>query len=249
MKVFDVNTEASIQLTAKLGKLHKSAFPVAVRGTLNDAAFKTKKLIPKAANSKFTTRQKNLFNSFTTVEKSPNTFDLRKMKSKVGIKNTTTRTDKLTDGLVAQETGGTIKGRKLVPLDSSRTGENRSSKISKMNRFNNFQKKTPRRKINSGPGTKKSRFVRHVMSAAMEGANHVTISEGGKGIMYRIDSVKRLKTRKIKLKIKPIYYFRNTRKSNITKTPFIEPSAKIVTKKIPQLYKIQAERQFKRLLK
>ncbi|MBL4809315.1 MAG: hypothetical protein JKY43_04565, partial [Phycisphaerales bacterium] len=39
---FNVNTDAVVSLTNKLEKLHKSAFPVAVRGTLNSAAFDVK---------------------------------------------------------------------------------------------------------------------------------------------------------------------------------------------------------------
>lgn len=39
----NVNTDATVALTNKLEKLHKSAFPVAVRSTLNSAAFDMKK--------------------------------------------------------------------------------------------------------------------------------------------------------------------------------------------------------------
>ena len=84
MASFDVNTDGAIQLTAKLEKLHRSAFPVAVRGTLNDAAFKTKSLVPKVARSKFTTRQKSFFRAFSTVDKATG-FDLRNMKATAGI--------------------------------------------------------------------------------------------------------------------------------------------------------------------
>ena len=65
----DVKTDASIQLTAKLEKLHRSAFPSAVRNTLNDVAFETKSLIPKKAEGKFTIRQKNLFKRMSLVNK------------------------------------------------------------------------------------------------------------------------------------------------------------------------------------
>ena len=80
----DVNTDAAIQLTAKLEKLHRSAFPSAVRNTLNETAFNAKKLIPKNTDNNFTIRQKNLFSRFSKVEKATG-FDVKSMSSKVGI--------------------------------------------------------------------------------------------------------------------------------------------------------------------
>ena len=41
--ILNVNTDAVVALTNKLEKLHRSAFPVAVRSTLNSAAFDMKK--------------------------------------------------------------------------------------------------------------------------------------------------------------------------------------------------------------
>lgn len=133
----DVNTDSAIQLTAKLEKLHKSAFPNAVRFTLNDVAFEAKKLVPENANKNFTIRQKNLFNRFTKVEKAKG-WDVKNMVSAVGIDGTTQ--PKLTKGLSIQETGGNIDGRKLTPHNMGRISGSYAKKIKAKNQFKNLDK-------------------------------------------------------------------------------------------------------------
>ena len=133
----DVNTDATIILTAKLEKLHKSAFTNAVRFTLNDVAFEAKKLVPQNANKNFTIRQKNLFNRFTKVEKAKG-WDVKSMVSSIGIDGTTQ--GKLTKGLATQETGGNIEGRKLTPHNMGRISGSYAKKIKAKNHFKNLDK-------------------------------------------------------------------------------------------------------------
>lgn len=133
----DVNTDAAIQLTAKLEKLHRSAFPSAVRNTLNDVAFEAKKLVPKKANQNFTVRQKNLFSRFSKVEKAKG-FDVKNMVSSIGLDGTTQ--PKLTKGLATQETGGNIEGRKLTPHNLGRISGSYAKKVKAKNQFKNIDK-------------------------------------------------------------------------------------------------------------
>jgi len=133
----DVNTDATIILTAKLEKLHRSAFPNSVRNTLNDVAFEAKKLVPENANKNFTIRQKNLFSRFTKVEKAKG-WDVKSMVSAVGIDGTTQ--GKLTKGLATQETGGNIDGRKLTPHNLARISGSYGKKIKAKNQFKNLDK-------------------------------------------------------------------------------------------------------------
>lgn len=246
MATFDVNTDESIKLTVKLNKLHRSAFPVAVRGTLNDAAFETKKNVPKVANRKFTTRQKSFFRAFSTVDKAKG-FDLRNMRATSGINSA--KGDEVAEGLEAQEFGGTIMGRKLIPMDSARTSNSHAKKLRKKNQFRQLGK-TVRMRSTGGRGTRKSRFVASVMKANSLGAKNMIITTGGRGTLYRISGVSQsIRTRKIKFKMQALYHYRNTKFSRVQPSPFMEPSATLAAKKMDKFYKKQADRQFKRLLK
>lgn len=164
----DVNTDAAIQLTAKLEKLHRAAFPNAVRSTLNDAAFESKKLIPKKANENFTVRQKNLFSRFSKVEKATG-FDIKSMKSKIGLDGNTQ--SKLTDGLAKQETGGSIEGRKLTPHNLGRVSGSYGKKLKAKNQFKNIGE----------IGTKNERI---------KGAKYILIENGNKKTVFEVSKKK-----------------------------------------------------------
>lgn len=122
----DVNIDGAIQLTARLEKLNRSAFPVAVRSTLNDMAFEAKKNIPNQASQKFTIRQKNLFKRFSGVEKAKG-YSVNNMQASVGIVDN--GKPKLAKGLATQETGGNLRGRKLIAHDMARQDDLREKKI------------------------------------------------------------------------------------------------------------------------
>ncbi len=248
MKSFNINTEASIQLTAKLGKLHRSAFPVAVRGTLNDAAFETKKQVPKIAASKFTTRQKTFFKAFSTVNKATG-FDLRNMKATAGINSTKTKGSRVAEGLEKQEFGGNIESRKLVPYNYARTSNSRGKKVAKKNQFENL-KNTVRIRGRGNKGTRKSRLVARVMVAKRLGASHMITNRGGKGTLFEISGVSQsIKTRKLRFKLTPLYRYRDSNISKVSKRPFMQPAAKLASGKMLKFYQTQADKQFKRLLK
>ena len=219
MPAFDVNNDAAIALTAKLEKLHRSAFPVAVRGTLNDAAFKTKSLIQKAAAGKFTIRQKNLFKKFVVVDKAKG-FNLGDMSAKVGIDGHVSKGRRTAEGLATQETGGTVKSRKLLPMNQARISGSYGKKLRAKNRFNRINIAQAK---NRKPGSK-----------------YVLIKKGRGGTVFDTSR---------KGKLTPVYHYRQTNKTQLSRRPFIRPSARLASKKMNKFYEAQAERQFKRLLK
>lgn len=214
----DVNTDASIQLTARLERLHRSAFPSAVRNTLNDAAFEAKKLIPKKANENFTVRQKNLFSRFSKVEKAKG-FDINSMVSKVGLDGTTQ--PKLIDGLAKQETGGTLKGRKLTPHNEARVSGSYGKKLKSKHQFKNIGK----------IGTRNKR-IRNAKYFVIENGNKETVFENlGNN------------------KIKPVYNKRKSKNTTLKKKPFIAPSAIEASRKMERFYFKNANYQFTRDLR
>ena len=83
---FNVNNHEVIKLTNTLDKIHRSAIPVSVRGSLNDAAFDMKKnTLGREFNDIFTIRRPTFLRSHTAANKSPNTFDINKMESSAGV--------------------------------------------------------------------------------------------------------------------------------------------------------------------
>lgn len=246
-KIFDVNTDSAIQLSAKLEKLHRSAFPSAVRNTLNNAAFDTKKNIPKVSKKIFITRQSAFFKRFSTVRKA-NGFNINNMVSTVGINSTIDK--QVSDNLVSQEFGGKVNGKKLVPHDNSRVGRSLKKRVSKNNRFNKVKIHDASRAFRSAKGSRGSKFIAAVMSTAKSGKPHMMIKSGGKGMVYELKSVSQSrKTRKVNFKIKKLYSVRSNNSHNVKSTKFMTRSANIAARKMDSFYKNNAEFQFKKFLK
>lgn len=83
----NVNTDASIILTAKLERLNKSAFPSAVRSTLNDASFTMKqKEILDSAKLNMKVKSPSFFKRYTGVKRA-NGFNVSSMYSEVGFQD------------------------------------------------------------------------------------------------------------------------------------------------------------------
>lgn len=209
----NVNTDAAIQLTAKLEKLHRSAFPSAVRNTLNDLAFEAKKQIPLEANDQFTIRQKNLFNRFSIVEKASG-FNVGSMVSKVGIDGSKLTT--IAEGLEKQETGGTITGSKLIPNDKARISGSYAKKVKMKNRLSGI-------KI----ATRKS---------PIKGAKYILLKKGGQGNVFEINNGKLTpvytyqQTRQKKIQKRP--YIQPAVKTAVSKTEaFYKKNAEFQFKK------------------
>ena len=217
---FDINTGAAIKLTTKLGRLHKSALPVAVRGTLNNAAFETKSLLPEIASRKFVTRNKSFFRAFSSVNTARG-FDINSMSAQVGINSA--KGSEVAEGLEKQETGGSIEGRKLIPHDKGRVSGSHNKRLRRKNRFG---------KINITDSRKGGKRT-----------NYLLIKKGGKGTVFEIKGTGKRR------KLTPIYTYRSTRTSVVKASPFMKPASLMAVKKMPKFYKEQAERQFKRLLK
>jgi hypothetical protein len=220
MSGFNVNMDSVIGLSAKLERINRSAFPVAVRQTLNDAAFKTKNMVPKVAAQKFTTRQRNFFRAFSTVQKASG-YRVNGMMAVAGIN--ANKGDKIAEGLEKQETGGTIEGSKLIPHDKGRISGSFNKKVKRANYLNNIKISTPKNK--------------------RKGSKYILIKKGGKGTVFEI---KRLKT---KTKLTPIYVYRRSNKSRVQKAPFMAPSAMFARSKMTAFFVANAEYQFKRAMK
>lgn len=247
MFVFDVNSDASIELSAKLEKLHKSAFPSAVRNTLNAVAFETKSNVPKSAQQVFTTRQKTFFKRFSVVEKATG-FKVNNMKSIAGIDSR--QDSELAQNLESQEVGGMVRSKKLIPHDDARIGKSQSKRVSSANYLNKVKAHNATKAFKAHKGTRNSKFVAAIMSTAKSGKKYMLLTSGAKGMVYEVTAIsKNIKTRKMSFKIKKLYSVRNTKTHSVKATGFMRKSTNLAIKEIDKIYVKNAEFQFKKYWK
>ena len=134
----DIDSKELESYTKKLRQVHRSALPLAVRGTLNEAAFHMKKEeMPKSFYDKFTIRSKSFITSKSGYSKCTNTFDISKMQSEAGVKKSNNPNDSQ-NKLIFQEEGG-VENRDFYPNDYVRKGKSNENKIYKDLYFSNFK--------------------------------------------------------------------------------------------------------------
>ncbi len=246
MPVFDVNNDEVIGLTAKLERLHRSAFPSAVRNTLNRAAFETKKNVPNVTQEKFIIRQRGFFRRFTIVDKASG-FSVNNMVATVGIDSRQNK--ELSENLESQEFGGMVKGKKLIPHDHARVGKSQSKRVSSKNYLNKVKVHDATRAFKAHRGTRNSKFVAAIMSTAKSGKKHMLLRSGQRGMVYEVNAVSRnIKTKRLNFRIKKLYSVRNTKSHNVKAQGFMFKSATLASKDMNKYFKENAEFQFKKHL-
>lgn len=231
----NVNADNVIIFTNKLEKMHKSAFPVAVRGALNSTAFDVKKrTIEKFANENFTRRQKNFFKANSRVEMARG-FDVDSMEATVGfipLKGT----NKAVDDLEQQEHGGTIHGRSFIAMNPARTSNSANKNIRRNARISQINNITKAR--NAKGNTSKQRFIQSVIQAGKGG--HVLTENN---ILFRVDSERNSVGR---WKITALYSFKKKRSIKVKSTHFMERASTNSAKHIDRFFKIEAIKQFRK---
>ena len=173
-QTLNVNTEAVINLTAKLERIKKSAFPSAVRSSLNDAAFEMKgRNIEESARKNMTVRNRTVFKKFTGVKKATG-FNVGSMQSEVGfIPKDGIKGSKVPEGMERNEIGGTdTEGAMYLP--KSRTSNNKNRLVRRKARFDKSKL------IKGRPRTKKSvSNTLNMISSFEEGkATFITTKKG-----------------------------------------------------------------------
>lgn len=250
----DIESDDILAYGKKLGTLHRSALPSAVRSTLNKVAFDVKqRTLLKTAKEEFTEREKNFFKANSTVKLATG-FDVDNMKSIVGMSEDRIK-DKSTNyavkNLEEQEHGGTIKSRAFVPMKQSRSGNNDKRKVRQNRRLStiNSASFTPTNKNSSA--NKKQQFIRAVMYSVSKQDGYVLghkTSRGGR-TLFKVDFVRQnIRTRKLQMKFSPIYNVKKQRSFKVKAVHFMEESAKESAKKINEFFKKEAEFQFKKHL-
>ena len=226
---FNINSKKTVVFADKLEQLSRTALPNVVRKTLNAAAMDVKKrTLPASAASTFTTRKKNFFRALSRVEFASG-HSVNNMASKVGMMDTS----KAVDNLDEQERGGTIGGRKYIPVDKARISSSRNKLV---------------RKKNKGVGTKtivKPKAGKgYWKSAAMKAGVGALIQGSFSPIVFRIKRIK-----KSKISLEPVYMKRKTSTFTVKGTGFSSRAAYMSQSRMPQLFNWEAEKRFKRILR
>ncbi len=255
----NVNTDENVILANKLEKLHRSAFPVAVRQALDSAAFDMKKdtLLSSAKKSFQNRHPGNVWRTFSRVNKSKG-FDIDKFGSEVGFRDLP-RSD-FAENQDEQERGGKIDGRSFIPLDEARSG---SGQVKKKYRLNRLSSKTfvdaKRVKTRGAKGggkatlrDRKQPFVTAAITARKQFGNDAFVlsqfESNGSRILYHIKKAKNVGGKLI-LDYTPIYSVKSGRNVNVDKTNYLQVAGKKSVKKLPKFFQKAGERQIERALK
>jgi hypothetical protein len=240
----NINTNAVVKHTAKLEKLHKSALPVAVRATLNSAAFDVKTTtMPKKTETTFINKEKNFFKANSHVDMAKG-FDLKSMQATVGFTESglTGGNNFAVKDLEQQEQGGSIKGKSFIPMDPARGG-NKAKTVRPVNRISAINKIANSAKGRVKGKNKQERFVK---SAIYAGAGGYVLGNFERQKLFRIKSIKRKKGQTIVKKV-PIYSFEENRSVRVKSTGFMKAATIESANKMESFYIREAEKQIKRL--
>ncbi len=249
---FNINNNAVVAHTNRLEKLHKSALPLAIRGTLNNAAFDVKQTtMPKSAINSFKSRKKNFFKANSRVDQAKG-FNVKSMSAIVGFTS-----GKLKGGsnfavkdLEQQERGGIIKGKTFIP---NRTGK---EKIGNINRT--VPKKAQPKEVFGGKKVIRLQNVRGVnwgqraIKASFRagiGGFVKTSRKGKRGVIWQVKSIKRVKkgSGNSSFKRKDVLYQTKTGKISVKRKGFMSKASSESANKLSDFFKKQAEMQIQRL--
>lgn len=240
---FNVNTDAIVKFTVKLEKLHRSAFPSAVRGTLNKMAFDLKtNTMPMEASKVFEHRSPNFFKANSKFENATG-FDVATMKATVGFYSTSLKGSNnfAVEDLEQQEHGGTIKKKSFIPMKPARVG-NSTGKIVRANARLSAMKRIVSAKDSTGKNDKE-KFRKAVYYAGVGG---LVLGNKNPLILWRVNSLKRLSGGAFKMT--PLYSYKKGRSITVSATNFMERAASQTAQKVDTIYINEANRQFSKYL-
>lgn len=241
--ILNINTDAAVIFTNKLEKLHKSALPVAIRTSLNKAAFDVKQItMPQTAARTFEKRSPNFFKANSRVEMA-NGWNINTMKAAVGFTGQGLRggNNFAVKDLEQQESGGVIRGKSFIPLNPARSGSNQGKMVRPMNRLSGLNKIAVAAKA---PGKNdKQKFIKSVFHAGKGGL--VLSKKGGKEILWRVNSLN--KTDGGQFKLTPLYSHRVNRSVSVQGTGFMSSASLESGSKIERFYFEEATKQIERL--
>ena len=237
---FNVNTDATIILTAKLERLNKTAFPNAVRSTLSDGAFAMKQGgILASAKKNMKVKNENFFKANTGVVKARGR-NVNQMEAISGFTNKRgEKANKAVNyGMEANEFGDTdATGLKYYPATRGSRGMVKRSQY------------FDRDKIDSDES---GNFVKKAFRAKKKGKLMFANTRKGKALI-KIKSINKRKGSRgkgsIKINSQLLMMDRTQKKARAKATHFNKEAALTIHKKMDEFYAKNAKFQFDRVLK
>lgn len=251
---FEIDSSHVEKYAETLAKLHRSALPTAVRATLNTAAFDVKKnTLQKSAEKNFVNRDKNFFKAFSTVHQA-NGWNISQMQSEVGMMEKGLKGDQnyAVKDLEQQEHGGKIDKKSFIPMRTARTGRSDGKKVRNNARMSTINDQKITQLNNRSAKTPKQAFIRAAIYAKGKEdglvLGHRTAS-GGR-TLFRVDEVSiNAKTRKMRMRLTPLYNVKSGRSVKVKKTEFMLEAASKSAKGMQETFNHEAERQIKKFMK
>jgi hypothetical protein len=243
MSHVNVNTDALVVFTNRLQKLSATAFPNAVRKTLNETATDMKKrTLPKSAADTFEKRQPNFFKAFSRVTFAQGT-DVSAMQAEVGFMEQGLKGGKdnyAVKDLEQQEFGGGIGGRSLIPVDAARVSGSRGRMVKGKNRIGTIKRILNPEDVSGR--SQKERWIKSVIHAGVGGLVRGTYNDD---IVFRVKSIAKDKGG-TKAKTEAVYHLKKGRRVRVKATKFAEKAAANAAEMMPQRYIAEAEKRFMR---
>lgn len=248
MIVLNVNSDAVKAYTQKLAGLSRSAFPVAVRGALNNAAFDVKQnTMPKTASAAFTQRSPNFFKATSTVDMAKG-FNVAGMQARVGFdegKAKSVGNRAAVSELEQQEHGTKIEDHSLMPLKTARIGKSENKLVRANARLRRIKEQKIVFQSQAKGKTEGEKFAR---SVAFAGKGGLVMGEyKGKKILWRVNSINR--TDEGRFKLTGLYLYDKGHGVTPPKSGFMREASFESGQKIDSYYIQQAEKQFAKALK
>jgi hypothetical protein len=255
--MLNVNSNEVIAYTAKLEKLHKSDFPIAVRNALTSTAFEMKqKTLPNQAERTFKKRHSgNAWKRFTKVTKADG-FDINRMFSDVHF--TESKGSDFSENQLTQSQGGKIKNRSFVARDNARAGSGKLKAPLRPSAIKNIiDARTVTSRRGKGGGTHqirsgKAKFVTAAIAAKQQYGNKAyvlsqyTNKKGGR-TLFKIDQARRTRSG-LNLKYTAIHDVKGKRHVKVGATNYILKAAEAARKQLPDYYIKAAQARFEKRL-
>lgn len=246
MASINVNSTALKNWSANLDKLGKADLPVAVRSTLNNAAFDMKqRTLPLSARNNFKdAKRPQFFRTFSGVDRARG-LDISKMRSTMGMLakgRLSART--AVEHMVQQEFGGAIDDG-LAYLKSAR-GEKINGVVRRENYYDKSKVISGRSRVGRNKGTRKSKFVARAYRSLKEKKPMFINSAKGNYLM-KVIAISKTTSGKVTIKSKLILKERET--IRIKSTGFLTEAGAMTQKRIPEFYIIEAKKRIAKTMK
>ena len=239
----DINANDAVLFSNKLEGLRKTALPYAVRNTLSNTAkdVKTKTMIATSGKS-FIKRKPQFFKYASTVQFAKGT-DINTMNAKVGFRDIPNDKGRAVEDLEKQEHGGTIGGRTFVALKEARAAKSWHRSVKKRDRIAALNKIVDSEDAKGS--SPKQRFTKSVIHAGKGGL--VRGNQKARNIVFRVNKIVR-KRGDTSAGLTPLYSVDKGRKVEPKATHFMRTASMRSAKKMPDIFKHEAQRQINRIL-